>query len=103
MLEKRLKEWAKKVLASYHDDRPENEIIVNTHRMVVEVDKIIAEEFGYDRVLSESAVTAEQTYLELIEKLYEDVKSDAGISSDVRTEVEETLASLRDLLWDYSA
>ena len=45
----------------------------------------------------------EQTYLELIEKLYDDVKSDTGIPDDVRTEIEETIASLRDLLWDYSA
>lgn len=45
----------------------------------------------------------EQTYLELIEKLYEDVKSDSGIPEDTRVEIEETLASLRDLLWDYSA
>lgn len=45
----------------------------------------------------------EQTYLELIEKLYEDVKSDSGIPEDARVEIEETLASLRDLLWDYSA
>ena len=45
----------------------------------------------------------EQTYLEQIEKLYEEVKADTSIPEDDRTEIEETLASLRDLLWDYSA
>lgn len=45
----------------------------------------------------------EQTYLEQIEKLYEDIKSDPTIPKDARIEIEETLASLRDLLWGYSA
>ena len=45
----------------------------------------------------------EQSYLEQLEKLYEDIKSDSTIPKDVRIEIEETLASLRDLLWVYSA
>lgn len=103
MLEKRLREWVKKVLASYNDDRPEDEVSVNTYRMIVDVDEIISEEFGYDRVISENVVAVEQTYLELIKKLYEDVESDSGIPNDVRIEAKKTLASLRDILWDYSA
>lgn len=45
----------------------------------------------------------EQTYFELTEKLYHDVMSDSGIPSDEKTEILETIASLRDLLWVYSA
>ena len=45
----------------------------------------------------------QQTYLEQIEKLYESVKTDTTIPEGDRTEIEETLASLYDLLWGYSA
>ncbi len=52
MLEKRLKEWMEKVLAAYNDDRPN--VGIDTYRMVVDVDKIISEEFDHDPVLHEN-------------------------------------------------
>ena len=45
----------------------------------------------------------EKSYIDRILKLYEEVKADTSIPEDDRTEIEETLASLRDLLLDYSA
>lgn len=45
----------------------------------------------------------EQTYLERIEALYEDVKEDSTIPEEVLTEALETIASVREILWDYSA
>lgn len=43
----------------------------------------------------------ELSYLDLINKLYADVKSDA-IQEDDKEEILETIASLYDLLWPYS-
>lgn len=43
----------------------------------------------------------EQSYLDLINKLYEDVKSDA-IPEEDKEEILETISSLYDLLWPYS-
>ena len=43
----------------------------------------------------------EQSYLDLLNKLYEDIQSDAIPEPD-KTEILETLASLQDLLWPYS-
>ena len=45
----------------------------------------------------------EKTYVEQLEELYEQLKADPGIPEERWTEIEETLASLRDLLWEYSA
>ena len=45
----------------------------------------------------------EYTYLELIAKLYMDVKADMCIPYEDRIKIEETIASLQDLLWNYSA
>ena len=43
----------------------------------------------------------ELSYIDLIHKLVEDVKSDA-IPQDDKEEILETLGSLYDLLWPYS-
>lgn len=43
----------------------------------------------------------ELSYLDLVSKLYTDVKSDT-IPEDNKTEILETIASLYDLLWPYS-
>jgi len=45
----------------------------------------------------------EQTYLEAIEALHSAIETNHCMPSAVKTEAIETLASLRDILWDYSA
>lgn len=47
-LEARLKEWVEKVI------KTQGAAGVNTYRMLVDVDKILAEEFDHEPVLSEN-------------------------------------------------
>lgn len=54
MLEKRLNEWVQAVMDAYNDDRDGFEYSVNTYQMIVEVDKIISEEFDHEPVLKEN-------------------------------------------------
>lgn len=49
MLEARLNEWVRKVLNAY-----KSEGMTNTYQMLVDVDKIISEEFDHDPVLPEN-------------------------------------------------
>lgn len=45
MLEERLNEWMQKVLDAYNNS--DTFVYIDTYKMVVDVDKIIAEEFGH--------------------------------------------------------
>lgn len=45
MLEERLNEWMHKVLDAY--DNSDTYVYIDTYKMVVDVDKIIAEAFGH--------------------------------------------------------
>lgn len=49
MLEKRLSEWMEKVIAAKNSGG-----ITDTLQMIVDVDKIIAEEFDHEPVLTEN-------------------------------------------------
>lgn len=49
MLEQRLNEWVAKVIKASEPGG-----CVNTYRMIVDIDKIIAEEFDHEPVLAEN-------------------------------------------------
>ena len=49
MLEQRLQEWVQKVIAAKNGGGG-----VNTYAMIMDVDKIIAEEFDHDTVFAEN-------------------------------------------------
>lgn len=44
----------------------------------------------------------EKTYLEMLNELYEAIETDCIPEND-KEEIMETMNSLRDMLWDYSA
>lgn len=50
-LDERLNDWVRKVLGAKSDTRPG---CVDTQKMVIDVDKILAEEFGHDPIFAES-------------------------------------------------
>lgn len=52
MLEEKLNEWVQKVLNAYSNS--ETYIFVDTYKMMVDVDKIIAEGFGHRPVFVEN-------------------------------------------------
>ena len=49
MLEQRLQEWMDKVIAAHNSDG-----MTDTFKMILDVDKIVAEEFGHDYVFAEN-------------------------------------------------
>ena len=50
MLEERLNEWMQKVLKAHNNNDPY--VCVDNYKMIVDVDKIIAEEFNHDPVFA---------------------------------------------------
>ena len=50
-LDKRLNDWVTKVLGAKSDTSPG---CVDTHSMVMDIDKILAEEFGHDPIFAEN-------------------------------------------------
>ena len=50
MLEEKLNEWMQKVLDAYN--KSDTYVCIDTFQMIVDVDEIIAEEFGHDPVFA---------------------------------------------------
>ena len=54
MLEERLTQWMEKVLATHSEPNPFIRVSANTYKMILDVDKIIAEEFDHAPIIAEN-------------------------------------------------